>query len=176
MNPLLIIFFIIFSVSTQSDIYQNEVGCKAKLLQTMKATSSYSSRQGYGVVNFDINKDGSVSNIKATDSQCAISRNEDGTILFKKCPFFKKSTYAAARYLKFTPPKNKEGLPCLIKNKDRVFTYHKYKVRFKNKKEFLLDEDLRKYPDNSEPNEFRDPATANFPPVINQPLDLPPNN
>ena len=112
MNPLLIIFLIFFSLFTQSDIYQNEVGCKSKLLQTMKATSSYSSRQGYGVVNFDINKDGSVSNIKATDSQCAISRNEDGTILFKKCPFFKKSSYAAARYLKFIPPVNLAGQSC----------------------------------------------------------------
>ena len=188
MNPLLIIIFFIFSVFTHSDIYQNELGCKTKLLQTMKATSSYSSRQGYGVVNFDINKDGSVSNIKATDSKCAISRNEDGSILFKKCPFFKKSSYAAARYLKFAPPKNEEGLPCSIKNKDRIFTYHKYKVRFKDKKEFLLDEDFSRFSDKSEPNEFRDLTTSNIPPVSNVPYeqpfppfspsqpDLPPNN
>ena len=145
MNPLFIIACFIFSVFTQSDIYQNELGCKSNLLQTMKATSSYSSRQGYGVVNFDINKDGTVSNIKAIDSQCAISRNEDGSIFFKKCPFFKKSSYAAARYLKFTPPKNDQGMPCSMYNQERIFTHHKYKVRFKDKKEFLLDEDFHNF-------------------------------
>ena len=173
MSSLLIIRLIIFSVFTQSDIYQNELGCKTKLLQTMKATNAYSSRQGYGVVSFDINNDGSVSNIKATDSQCAISRDEDGSILFKKCPFFKKSSYAAARYLKFTPPINQAGQSCSIKNKERIFTYHKYKVRFKDDMEFLLDEDFHNFSDSSE---FSDLATSNLPPVINQPYDLPPNN
>ena len=91
MKLLFTIALFVFSIFTQSDIYQNELGCKSKLLQTMKATSSYSSRQGYGVVNFDINEDGTVSNIKAIDSQCAISRNEDGSIFFKKCPFLKKA-------------------------------------------------------------------------------------
>ena len=46
MKHLFTIALFVFSVFTQSDIYQNELGCKTKLLQTMKATSSYSSRQG----------------------------------------------------------------------------------------------------------------------------------
>ena len=184
MKLLFTIALFVFSVFTQSDIYQNELGCKTKLLQTMKATSSYSSRQGYGVVNFDINKDGTVSNIKAIDSQCAISRNEDGSILFKKCPFFKKSSYAAARYLKFTPPKNEEGQSCSMNNQERIFTHHKYNVRFKNKKEFLLDEDFHNFVDRSEFDGFQEPIT-NIPNTSNsQPRpsliptqpNLPPNN
>ena len=173
MKALVVIAFLL-TPFINSDIYENDQGCKTKLIQTMKASSTYSSRQGYGVVNFDINKDGSVSNIKAVDSQCALSRRDDGSILFKRCPFFKKSSYAAARYLKFSPPKNKFGDSCSLVNQKRVFAHHKYNVRFKDKKEFLLDDDLRDPINLSEPSGFQDPDLSFFPPVTEIPPD--PNN
>ena len=171
---VIVIFVFLFSSFIYSNTYEDDAGCKTQLIQIMKASSAYASRQGYGVVKFDINTDGSVSNIKAVDSQCALSRNDDGSILFKRCPFFKKSSYAAARYLEFSPPKNKIGESCSLINQQRVFAHHKYNVRFKDKKEFLLDDDFRDPINLPDPSGFQDPEISFFPPVTEIPND--PNN
>ena len=60
--------------------------------------------QGYAVVSFDVNEMGELINIEAIESKCAISRNEDGSIKFKKCPFFKTNSVQAAKFMKFKRP------------------------------------------------------------------------
>ena len=163
MKQLLFLLYLTLFFQVEAQVYKDDSNCSATIKQTMKASSSYPGRQGYGVVNFDINTDGSVLNLKAVDSQCAISRNEDGSILFKQCPFFKLSSFAAGRYLKFSPPKNKDGISCMVKNQQHVFTYHKYRVRFDNPMEFLLTEDFPNFLDRDDTNKLQEPLFQNIP-------------
>ena len=83
--------------------------------------------QGYAVVNFDVNEAGELTNIVATKSKCAVSRNEDGSIKFKNCPFFKTNSVQAAKFMKYKEPINPNGNSCVLKNQTHRFTYSLYK-------------------------------------------------
>ena len=78
--------------------------CNAKLLQVLKPDYPITNYQGYSVVSFNIDKSGRVSDIKSNKSMCAISRNNDGSINFKKCPFFKTTSISAVSYTHLTLP------------------------------------------------------------------------
>ena len=93
--------------------------------------------QGYAVVNFDVNEAGELTNIVATKSKCAVSRNEDGSIKFKNCPFFKTNSVQAAKYMKYKEPINTNGTSCVLKNQTHRFTYSLYKRDVKDL-DFLL--------------------------------------
>ena len=81
----------------------------------MKPEYPYTTFQGYSIVSYSINNDGSASNIKVAESKCAVSRGDDGSINFKSCPFLKVSV-DAAKYLKFLPPKDSNDNACSIKS------------------------------------------------------------
>jgi hypothetical protein len=83
-------------------------------------------------VNFDINTDSSITNIKATKSMCATSRNENGEINFKTCPFFKPTSVAAAKFLKFNQPKDSSGKSCKITNAKIKYNYSLYNFKIIN--------------------------------------------
>ena len=93
--------------------------------------------QGYAVVSFDVNKAGELINIEAIESKCAVSRNEDGSIKFKNCPFFKTNSVQAAKYIKYKDPINNHGDPCILNNQTHRFTYSLYKRDVKDL-DFLL--------------------------------------
>ena len=102
--------------------------------------------QGYAVVAFDVNQIGELINIVAVESKCAVSRNKDGSIKFKNCPFFKTNSVQAAKYIKYKKPLNTSGEPCVIENQTHRFIYSLYKRDVKDL-DFLLRKeyyDLRK--------------------------------
>lgn len=83
--------------------------------------------QGYAVVSFDVNELGELINIEAIESKCVVSRNADGSIKFKKCPFFKTNSVQAAKFMKYKEPINPSGDSCIFKNQTHRFTYSLYK-------------------------------------------------
>ena len=83
---LIFIFFILISSNIDAKIITNDEGCSTKKLQIMKPTYPATDFQGYGLVTFNIKENGRVSKVRAKDSQCAVSRNPDGSIKFKSCP------------------------------------------------------------------------------------------
>ena len=97
----------------------------------------YTTFQGYLIV-CSINNDGSASNIKVAESKCAVSRGDDGSINFKSCPFFKKVSVDAAKYLKFLPPKDSNDNACSIKKHSHRYTYRFYEGFLDDKNQFLL--------------------------------------
>ena len=100
----------------------------------------YTTYQGYALVNFDVNEEGNLKNISAIESKCAISRNADGSIEFRKCPFFKTNSIQAAKYIKYSPPVDTSGNPCTLKNQSHRYTYSLYKRNVKDLNFLLRDE------------------------------------
>ena len=100
----LFFLIVIYSSLGFSNLIVDEKGCTTKMIQIMKPAYPRVNYQGYAIIQFDINKDGSVSNNKVSESMCALSRDMDGNILFKKCPYFKPQAVGASKYLKFKPP------------------------------------------------------------------------
>ena len=101
--------------------------CLSKKTQIMLPEYPNTNYQGYAVVSFDVNEMGELINIEAIESKCAISRNVDGSIKFKKCPFFKTNSVQAAKFMKYKEPINLNGSSCVLKNQTHRFTYSLYK-------------------------------------------------
>ena len=107
--------------------------------------------------SFDIDTDSSITNIKATKSMCATSRNDNGEINFKSCPFFKPTSVAAAKFLKFNQPKDSSGKSCKITNAKIKYNYSLYNFKIINDN-FLL----RKESDNDNIDIFLEMNEKNF--------------
>lgn len=131
---LICIVFISFPVSAVI----SEDDCSTRKIQIMKPEYPYTTFQGYSIVSYAINNDGSVSNIKVAESNCAVSRSDDGSINFKPCPFFKKVSVDAAKYLKFLPPKDSNDNACSIQRHTHRYTYRFYEGFLDDKDQFLL--------------------------------------
>jgi hypothetical protein len=101
--------------------------CLSKKTQIMLPEYPNTNYQGYAVVSFDVNELGELINIEAIESKCVVSRNEDGSIKFKKCPFFKTNSVQAAKFMKYKEPINPSGDSCVFKNQTHRFTYSLYK-------------------------------------------------
>jgi hypothetical protein len=114
--------------------------CLSKKTQIMLPEYPNTNYQGYAVVSFDVNEMGELINIEAIESKCAISRNENGSIKFKKCPFFKTNSVQAAKFMKYKEPINTNGSSCVLKNQTHRFTYSLYKRDVKNLDFLLRDE------------------------------------
>ena len=97
---LLFLSFYVVSIDLESN-ETNTDECISKKLQIMMPEYPYTTYQGYALVNFDVNEEGNLKNISAVESKCAISRNDDGSIEFRKCPFFKTNSIQAAKYIKY---------------------------------------------------------------------------
>jgi hypothetical protein len=136
------IFLLITPLNIQAKIVKNSEGCVTKKLQIMKPTFPSTDYQGYGIVTFNIKENGSVSKVRAKESQCAVSRNSDGSIKFKSCPFFKKSSVDAAKYLKYKPPLTEDGNPCILSSHEYRYTYRLYNVNFKDSNQFLFSNEV----------------------------------
>jgi hypothetical protein len=132
------IFLCIVFVSFLSADNTNE--CLSKKTQIMLPEYPNTNYQGYAVVSFDVNEMGELINIEAIESKCAISRNENGSIKFKKCPFFKTNSVQAAKFMKYKEPINTNGSSCMLKNQTHRFTYSLYKRDVKNLDFLLRDE------------------------------------
>jgi hypothetical protein len=132
------IFLCIVFVSFLSADNTNE--CLSKKTQIMLPEYPNTNYQGYAVVSFDVNEMGELINIEAIESKCAISRNENGSIKFKKCPFFKTNSVQAAKFMKYKEPINTNGSSCVLKNQTHRFTYSLYKRDVKNLDFLLRDE------------------------------------
>jgi hypothetical protein len=129
----------IFTFSIEAKNITNDQGCTTKKIQLMKPSYPATDFQGYGVVTFNINENGSVSKVRSVKSECAISRNDDGSIQFKTCPFFKKSSVDAAKYLKYQPPVNENGESCTFESHPYRYTYSFYSIDFDDNNQFLLN-------------------------------------
>ena len=134
MSFLLCILFVSFLSADNT----NE--CLSKKVQIMLPEYPNTNYQGYAVVSFDVNEMGELINIEAIESKCAISRNENGSIKFKKCPFFKTNSVQAAKFMKYKEPINTNGSSCMLKNQTHRFTYSLYKRDVKNLDFLLRDE------------------------------------
>ena len=146
MKISLILFFLI---SMTNFLQAEEVDCTAKKIQIMKPLYPYASYQGYAIVNFNVEKDGTVSNVRAIESQCAMSRNEDGTIKFKKCPFFKSKSVEAGTLIKYTAPKTSSGDSCTLKNETHRYIFSLYNPGI-NDLNFILRDEFVDLMDNAE--------------------------
>jgi len=139
---LIFIFFILISSNIDAKIITNDEGCSTKKLQIMKPTYPATDFQGYGLVTFNIKENGRVSKVRAKDSQCAVSRNPDGSIKFKSCPFFKKSSVDAAKYLKYSPPVDQDGNACSFEAHPYRYSYRFYSVNFEDNNQFLFSNEV----------------------------------
>ena len=75
----------------------------------MKPDYPKTNHQGFSIISFDINEDASISDVKVEKSMCVDSRDDQGKIKFKSCPFFIPVSIAASKYLKYKNPVNKNG-------------------------------------------------------------------
>ena len=98
---LLFLSFYVVSLDLESK-ETNTDECISKKLQIMMPEYPYTTYQGYALINFDVNEEGNLKNISAVESKCAISRNNDGSIEFRKCPFFKTNSIQAAKSVSYT--------------------------------------------------------------------------
>ena len=160
---ILLFFCLSVSIDNYADdlnpLITDQLDCSTSLKQIMKPVYPYTTLQGYSIVSFTINKDGSVGNIKAAESNCAVSRSDDGSINFKPCPFFKKVSVDAAKYLKFLPPKNLNNNSCSIEKHTRKYTYRFYESLLEDKNQFLLRDEVnlildKDFKNINERNEF----------------------
>ena len=136
-KKLLLTFIISITFAVSAENIEGENGCKTKLVQMLIPDWPNANYQGYSVVSFNINKDGGISESKIKESKCAIDRDENGIIVFKTCPFFKKVSFAASKYLKYKKPINKEGLSCSIKNHEYRYNFSLYNIEIEDNN-FLL--------------------------------------
>ena len=148
-----LVFFTNFIHSFQ--FFNND--CQTKLVRVYEPLYPNTIYQGYSIVNFDIDTDSSITNIKATKSMCATSRNDNGEINFKTCPFFKPTSVAAAKFLKFNQPKDSSGKSCKITNAKIKYNYSLYNFKIINDN-FLL----RKESDNDNTDIFLEMNEKNF--------------
>ena len=138
---LFLLFISFYVVSIDLESYETSTDeCISKKLQIMMPEYPYTTYQGYALVNFDVNEEGNLKNISAVESKCAISRNDDGSIEFRKCPFFKTNSIQAAKYIKYSPPVDTSGNPCTLKNQSHRYTYSLYKRNVKDLNFLLRDE------------------------------------
>ena len=133
-----ILILIFFTNLAYTDITDS---CYTKMTQIMKPSYPRTNYQGYAEVKFNINKYGTVENVRIISSDCAIARDNDKNIIFKRCPFFKSNAVAAAKYLKFKPPVDSLGNACEIKGKTHKYKFSRFKI---DGDDFLLREDIKK--------------------------------
>ena len=138
MNKYILIVISLFSF--HSIALSDLNNCETKVLQVLKPNYPSTIYQGYAIVKFDIDTDASISNIKATESMCAISRDINGKIIFKECPFFKSTSVAASKYLKYAIPKDSNGKLCKIEGKTIKYNFSLYSFKVINNN-FLLREE-----------------------------------
>ena len=139
----------IFLVFFSNVMLTADQDCFAKKVQIMKPMYPYASYQGYAIINYDIEPDGTLTNIKAIDSQCAISRNDDGSIKFRKCPFFKAKSVEAATFMKYSPPRTSNGESCTLRNQKHRYIFSLYKPGLKDL-DFILRDEFVEMMDNAE--------------------------
>ena len=133
------ICIIFISSFAHADIISYD-GCKTKLVQILTPEWPRSNYQGYSIINFKINKDGSISNSKVDESMCAMSRDENGSIIFKSCPYFKGVSIAASKYLKYKPPLNESNVACTIPNHRYKYNFSLYNIKIIDNNFILRDE------------------------------------
>ena len=134
-----LVFILAISINVAS-FEDTQKECYSKKLQMMMPEYPYTNYQGYALINFDVNEEGNLKNISAVESKCAISRKDDGSIEFRKCPFFKTNSIQAAKYIKYSPPVDTSGNPCTLKNQSHRYTYSLYKRNVKDLNFLLRDE------------------------------------
>ena len=139
-KKLFLLFFIFLTFGVNAGVVEDKKGCKTKLIQMLIPDWPNANYQGYSIVSFNIDKDGGISKSKIQESKCAIARDENGAIVFETCPFFKKVSFAASKYLRYQKPLNKEGLPCSIENHKYKYNFSLYNIELKDN-DFLLREE-----------------------------------
>lgn len=137
---LFLAFFICITFGVNAGVVEDEKGCKTKLIQMLIPDWPNANYQGYSIVSFNIDEDGGISKSKIKESKCAVARDESGAIVFETCPFFKKVSFAASKYLRYKEPINKEGLPCSIENHKYKYNFSLYNIEVKDN-DFLLREE-----------------------------------
>ncbi len=149
----------------------NNIECKTKMTQIMKPMYPRTNYQGFGTVQFNIDKTGNVKNVKAVQSLCAVGRDESGKIELKECPFFKANSVGAAKYIKYKPPLDQNGDACEISGKVHRYKFTKYRVKDLDYDDFLLRDDFKNR-DNEYKNITLDPGG----PILEDPnsyMDIP---
>ena len=129
-------------------VITDENGCSTKLNQIMKPEYPLTDHQGYATISFNIGNDGLIDNTEIKESMCVTKRDEEGLIIFKKCPFFINKTLIASKYIKYSPPINKDGEACKIFNHNHRFNFKLYTINEKENDFLLRNEFIKKLETN----------------------------
>lgn len=142
----LLVLFLTINLSSQSlnNLIVDSSGCSTKLKQIMKPEYPLTDHQGYVILMFDIDADGELKNTKIKESMCVTERDEEGSIIFKKCPFFKNKTLIASKYMKFSNPQDIAGNSCEIIDHEHRFTFSRYAINVQDNNFILRNEYLSK--------------------------------
>ena len=122
----ILLFIFIFTLSIDAKVIIDEFGCETYLKQIMKPEYPLTDHQGYSIIGFDINSMGDIENTRIVESMCVTKRDNNGDILFRKCPFFINKSLIAAKYIKFKPPINKNKSSCEIRDHRHRYTFSIY--------------------------------------------------
>ena len=123
-------------------IFSEQPDCKTNMKQYMKPTHPDTNYQGFGTVIFNINTKGFPKKIKSISSECAVGRDKNEKIILEKCPFFKSNAVNAAKYMRFTPPKDSQGNSCEIKDMTFTYKFSLYNIKLDDN-DFLIREDIK---------------------------------
>jgi len=132
-------FLLLLAIPVYSNIVSID-GCQTKLVQVMKPEWPRTNYQGYSIIEFKINENGKISNSRVDQSMCATSRNIDGLIEFKACPYFKGVSIAASKYLKYNPPMDESKSPCVINKHMYKYNFSLYNIKIVDNNFILRDE------------------------------------
>ena len=122
----ILIFIFIFTLFIDAKPIIDEFGCETYLKQIMKPEYPLTDHQGYAIIGFKINSMGDIENTRIVESMCVTTRDDNGDILFRKCPFFINKSLIAAKYIKFKPPVNKDKSSCEIRDHRHRYTFSIY--------------------------------------------------
>jgi len=134
------ITLIFFSISITSDDVEGLNGCKTKLAQVMRPEYPRVNYQGFALIKFNIEESGKVTKTRVVDSSCAMTRNKEGDIEYKKCPYFKQTSIAASKYLMYKPPLDDSGRKCSITDHSYKYNYVIYRDKVNGNKILLREE------------------------------------
>tara|TARA_B100000676_G_scaffold49087_1_gene48128 strand:- start:569 stop:1093 length:525 start_codon:yes stop_codon:yes gene_type:complete len=167
--PLILLSAFMLQTLVSEDL--NTTECNTKMTQIMKPMYPRTNYQGFGTVQFNIDKTGSVTDVKAVQSLCAVGRDENGKIELKECPFFKSNSVGAAKYIKYKPPLDQNGEPCEVSGKVHRYKFTKYRVKDLDYDDFLLRDDFK-----NRDKKYKDITVDSGGPILEDPnsyMDIP---
>ena len=125
-------FLLLVAMNAHSANEISQDGCTTKLKQVMRPEYPAARIGGYSEIQFDILKDGKVTNISSSKSMCIRHNRKEDSYAFRQCGIFISNSIAATYYMEYKPPTDERGESCSI-------TDHKHRYRFRAKRSEKID-------------------------------------